>query len=363
MKLGIITQPLRVNYGGVLQNYALHRVLKELGHQPVTIDVDTVKLKRGLIWYLRFAKRLKLKLEGNKDIKYLNIEKQDEFNKNQHIDFLNKHISYIRTQYPLSSSITQKEGFEGYVVGSDQVWRPIHFNAECNHFLDFTLNQSVKRIAYAASFGLDQWLYDSETTEIAKQCVKYYDGVSVREKSGLKLCKEYLNVDAVQVLDPTMLLTADQYREVLEGQQFETKNEILVYVLDLTSAKKRIIDNICAKVDKKPNYIGVPENGNYPSIESWIAGFDKAEFVLTDSFHGTVFSIIFKKQFINIGNVKRGTTRMNSLFDLFGIDKNHIISLEDVNFEQMNNINFQEIHLKLDNLRESSLKFLTNSLF
>ena len=107
---------------------------------------------------------------------------------------------------PITIDPDEQFHFDAFVVGSDQVWRP-RYNAYIpNLFLDFTEGMSVKRIAYAASFGTDQWEFSAEQTTISSFLAKKFDIVSVREASGIQLCKQNLGVDAIQVLDPSLLL-------------------------------------------------------------------------------------------------------------------------------------------------------------
>lgn len=363
MKIGIITQPLRANYGGVLQNYALQQALISLGHNPVTIDFAPFLFKKNTRWYIRLGKRLLAqKILKVNSIQYINPETQDLSDYRVHREFIDKYISYIVQQYPLKSTLTNEEKFDAYIAGSDQVWRPY-----CHDFIDdcyfgFTEGQDVIRMSYAASFGLDKWTYTEEKTLQVKRWAQGYNAISVREDAAIKLCHDYLGVDAKHVVDPTLLLTAEQYKKVLSRNDYIYDGEVLVYILDMNDKKKNIISEICRKMNKKPFYVGKPINGQLPSIQTWLAGFDKAEFVITDSFHGTVFSIIFKKQFINIGNLFRGLSRISSLFNIFNIDNSHVIAEETSNIDIPMKIDYSKVHTILQDKREEAFLFLRDNL-
>ena len=364
MKIGIVTQPLRMNYGGVMQNFALQQALKSLGHFPVTIDPIQLRFKKNFFWYARLIKRFVFMALGDKSIKCINPEELDRKSRDVHKSFIDSHISYISKEYPLKSTIIDEEAFEAFIVGSDQVWRPRYSIYLENCFLDFTSNKNVIRISYAASFGTSKWELNVSQTRMAQGYIKKFKAVSVRESDGVKLCEEYLNNSSLQVLDPTMLLSAEQYRKLyIEEECVDCQGDVFVYILDINGRKRSIIDDICNKMGKKAYYVKHSDFNDYTSIESWIAAFDKADFVITDSFHGIVFSIIFGKQFINITNNARGLSRISSLLEMFEIDKNRMIAEEaglDYDFNKV--IDYGKVHEILQRKREVSLNFLQEVL-
>ena len=138
-----------------------------------------------------------------------------------------------------------KEGnYDAYVVGSDQCWRPRYNAFLSSMFLDFVKGEKTKRIAYAASFGTDQWEFTQEMTSICVPLAQKFDFVSVREDSGLKLCKEHLGVNAVHVLDPTLLLTKEDYTHLIKAEnEPQSKGTLFNYILDPDAAKSAFINN------------------------------------------------------------------------------------------------------------------------
>ncbi len=162
---------------------------------------------------------------------------------------------------------------------------------------------------------------------ICSLLLKKFDAVSVREASGINICRNYFGVEALQMLDPTLLLSADDYRGLICKAHTEPSNgNILVYILDKTPEKVALVEKIAKDKNLIPFWLDSPDEyqSNLPlekqikmSVEQWLKSFGDAEFVFTDSFHGCIFSIIFRKQFLVFGNPKRGLSRFYSLLYLY----------------------------------------------
>ena len=224
-------------------------------------------------------------------------------------------------------------------------------------------------MAYAASFGTDEWEYTPEQTEMCARLLKAFDAVSVREKSGVGLCREHFGVAAKHVLDPTMLLTADDYTKLFEAAGTpKSKGTLLCYVLDETPEKTALINKIAAerhlipfRVNSKVENIMAPlPERIQPPVEQWLRGFYDAEFVVTDSFHACVFSIIFNKQFIVYGNAARGMSRFISLLEIFGLNNRLLKDLSK--FKSVDDINWHEVNSTLDAKRKEVNDFINNSI-
>ena len=214
MKIGILTQPLQRNYGGILQCYALCEVLKGLGHEVCVLDRHhhTPFLRK----LLRSAKRILrycLGAEKKENILSIWMTAGQMRTISRHTSaFIDRHIPHTR---PLlrTKELRQAAGNEhidAYVVGSDQVWRPVFSPCITNYYIDFDQRDHIIRIAYAASFGVDTWEYDRQAQQVCAGYAKKFDAISVREDSGVTLCRNYLGVAAEHVLDPTMLLRREQ---------------------------------------------------------------------------------------------------------------------------------------------------------
>ena len=369
MRIGILTLPLHINYGGILQAYALQTVLERMGHDACLIEERRWPLRLPL-WKapLSYGKRILMNLTGHPfPVFYEWKANRERPVVGQHTDkFVNKYIK--RRIVENFSDITEGD-YDAILVGSDQIWRPRYFLNIGHAYLDFTKGWDIRRIAYAASFGTDEWEYTPEQTEMCARLLKVFDAVSVREKSGVGLCREHFGVRAKHVLDPTMLLTADDYVKLFEAAGTpKSKGTLLCYILDETSEKTALVNKIAAerhlvpfRVNSKVENIMAPLSERIqPPVEQWLRGFYDAEFVVTDSFHACVFSILFNKPFIAIGNVNRGLSRFTSLLEIFELtdrlmtDTSHHISQKNINWNCVNSF--------LESMRDLSCIYLQTNL-
>lgn len=364
MKIGILTQPLATNYGGLLQAYALQKILSEKGH-----DVTIIQREKNSVYYkiLRKIKALVCKnytYMSSKTIHYVSQE-IDKFINNNIVNRTKK----INSTKALIREIN-KYNFDAYVVGSDQVWRPSYSPNIYNYYLDFIEEKAVKKIAYAASFGVEQWEYTVKETKRCAELAKSFDLISVREDSGINLCGNYLGVNAIHVLDPTMLLPKNDYIDIIRQEYKDWDDNLcfnenlFCYFLD-SNVEKEALANKIANVYSLSLLFSMPKKykgGNlnneniYPSVSFWLSCFVKSSYVLTDSFHGCVFSIIFNKPFWVILNPNRGNSRFTSLLKLFGLE-NRIV--KDFNITQWDSdISWNLVNDKLSILRKRSLDFI-----
>lgn len=363
MRIGLLTLALAHNYGAILQNFALQTILRRLGHTPITIHYYRGSINNYIKIWLKFIIKCLIR-HPNRKYKPFTLYSHIYGRFDGVYKFCKLHIAETRPFFGLDSKAKSLDEFDAYIVGSDQVWRPVITWNIYNMYLDFVqYNDYVKKIAYAASFGVDNWEYNDEQTDKCKELIKKFDAISVREASGINLCRDYLNVDAQHVLDPTMLLSADDYCKLIEnsGEKYNYNGEVCVYILDMTPQKETLIQNFCNKNNLSWYRVGAPyENGDVPSIESWLAGFDKAKYVITDSFHGSVFSIIFKKPFVSIGNDARGMSRFHSLLRLFNLDERLIPETEII--DEITEPNWEEVNKVLTKWKIDSINFLIDAL-
>lgn len=374
MKIGILTLPLHNNYGGILQAYALQETLKSMGHRPILIDNSgTIKLPI-LTKYYRYAVRTakNILLNSNLTIRYdkehnypIKVMRQHTYR------FLKKYISRIDLQG--SYTLLKKSRFDAIVVGSDQVWRPRYFwHAPLSDaFLAFAKDWDIKRISYAASFGSEEWEYTPEQTAECGDLLRRFDAVSVRESSAVSLCKEHFNVDAQHVLDPTMLLDASHYITLF--QQAKTpvsEGDLMCYILDSSKEKEALVRSVASTFSLTPFSVNskyeVPdaplEEKIQPPVEKWLRGFYDAKYVITDSFHACVFSILFKKPFIVYGNKHRGMARFQSLLSIFGLEDRLVTTPEEASTVVSRPIDWDTVYTRLDEWRQKSRDFLTAAL-
>jgi hypothetical protein len=350
MKIAIITHPLAYNIGGLLQNFALQRVLIKLGHQPITFDQTTGYVSR---WRLICHNILQM-LKRNVGSTSLN---------NDIDNFISNRINSTNKARFISDfkCLDKRYQPQAYIVGSDQVWRGDYVVFPEANFLSFT-NCRCK-LAYAASFGVDQWTFNKEITPKLIRCAQQFKAISVREESGISICKEIFGKDAFQVLDPTMLLSKDEYI-CLTTSQPRTDNALATYILDMNETKRSVINAILSQLNLEESplkySVSKSQSANV-SVEQWLATFRDAEMVVCDSFHGTVFSIIFEKPFIVLANKERGNTRLESLLDTFGLN-DRFISNEDINLTTIRPIDWDYVRSRKQELVDKSLNFLTSNL-
>ena len=373
-KIAILTQPLHINYGGNLQNFALQKVLKDMGYEPVTIDRHhTVKLRTKLkLGYFKYMLLHVLKgLPKPLWKSYFSSKKEQAFIRQDITDFIDTYITKTPRLYSDKAvqAIFKENNFDAVIVGSDQCWRPMYSPNIYTYYLDFLKdNKEIKKLAYAASFGTDEWEYTEEQTAYCKKLIQQFDLVTVREKAAVNLVAEKLKIDAEFVLDPTLLLSKEDYIELFAGKNLQDNKGIYTYILDESDWKTQVVETV-------KETLGLPQFSNQhsehalnikkiPSIESWIKGFADADFVVTDSFHGTVFSIIFNKPFISLVNVDRGASRFKSLLEELELTGRFIYEFneKEINNILLDNICSEVYKVKLDALRQYSLSSLKSIL-
>ena len=355
MKVGIITQALLNNYGGILQNYALQQVLKGMGHDVITIDyVSHFSFKKYIIYILKTFLLLLL----NKRRKFLPFyRKRNLFNQ----QFVSQYIRTTVSVKKYTAQIIKDYNLDAIVVGSDQVWRPEYNNDLYAMYLSFANDDdNLIRVAYAASFGIDQWTYTEKQTEKCKKLAKRFNAISVREKSGIKLCEENLEVKAIQVLDPTLLIDKEKYEELCKDVPVNNTSFLAAYILDLNKEKEEFIYKI-AKERNLPIKMFRADTNASLSIQEWLAVFRDAKYVITDSYHGTLFSIIFRKDFLTIGNGERGLSRFNSILSTLHLSE-RLTNASSLHSYNISNVDWRKVETLLLVENKKSYYFLDKSL-
>lgn len=370
MRIGILTLPFNNNYGGYLQAYALMTVLKRMGHDVELINRRANKpaVKQRVIYSLKTIVKILLRMPHGALI--MDDERDFKIQGRNMIPFVEKYIT-PKTK-PFYSSKQMKKECEGrydiVVVGSDQVWRPIYVSQIEDFFFEFITGPHVKKISYAASFGTATPEYTDVEILRCKKLIADFAAVSIREKSGLDAIKSFgwkTQIPPQLVLDPTFLIPKESYDNIISNKISSVyKNRICCYVLDESS----IVDEIIKKVESslgQPSFNIVDnKKGTYPkpSIEDWLANIKNSSFVITDSFHGMVFSIIFNTPFAVYINRTRGADRFDSLLSQLGLEDRICANVEDVEHIMPVPINWKKVNQKLSFLIEDSKRFLENSI-
>lgn len=375
-KIGILTQPLGLNYGGILQAFALQHVLREKGHSPIILNrvhpwyFDVAYYGWGALNFM-IGKRPKLRISPNR--------KESAIIKQHTIRFIDEHISItdrIRSTNQLKRAFNC-ENVDAIIVGSDQVWRKSFSPCISNYFLDFLSgNNKIRKVAYAASFGIDYWEYGKNATKYFKALAQEFDAISVREGSAVELCKKHLGVDATHVLDPTMLLDRSVYEGLANSPiTGASKGNLFCYVLDRSPEKMALVKKVAEDTSLPPfellpkkKYSEIKsarelDDCILPPVEQWLRSFVEAEFVITDSFHGTVFSIIFNKPFFVIPNLKRGASRFTSLLGEFALT-DHLIDFDSSTQQKysLSDYDWSTVNEQLRNKFQQSNSFIFNNI-
>jgi hypothetical protein len=263
--------------------------------------------------------------------------------------FYDKYIKHTETITD-SESIRNYNFFDAYVVGSDQVWRQqIVQPFPLKMFLWDFIKCPSKKIAYSVSLGNSEPELSPCEAESLKKYYNQFSSVSVREKSAQDVLKEYgwTNPKAEWMIDPTMLLKQEDYLDVIKtAETTRMDGNIFCYILDSTPEKTASINQISKSIGLKAFVTGLHEL----SIEQWLRNFADAEYIITDSYHGLIFSMIFNKPVKLFFNEFRGNARFESLFELFGISSNQ----ENYDWFRINKIIEME--------RQRAISWLKNAL-
>ncbi|RRH67309.1 polysaccharide pyruvyl transferase family protein [Falsigemmobacter faecalis] len=361
LNVGILTLPLHTNFGGILQAVALYNFLSGEGH-----NVTLIRAAAPRPLHLRLLSRALRNtpfqnffgIRGN----FLLLE--------SHTPFLRRYIATqtrrLRGFYELRNFV-QGSNLDAVIVGSDQVWRPEYgMGVDIRrYFLDFA-DEPVLKVSYAASFGLSRWNYQDYIPELTNLLLKF-NAISLREGSGVKICCDTFGRDDGQVvLDPTLLMPASFYEQMLPRDEEvpQKKLTVLKYVLDAIDAcnivEKEIVQSLGA--DVIVTSIAAGNNSTVLTVPEWLSKFKTADYVITDSYHGMIFSIIFQKQFIVVPNMCRGGDRFMSLARMLFLESRVHFDGQDFQLPAKE-IDYEHTHSLISDLRHKSVAFIRKSLF
>ena len=381
MKIGIVTLIGEYNYGNLLQSYALQTVLERMGHNPITLNrrVKSPTIKLYFLRILSFIRSFVARYILKRDNRLIINPFIEDYNpryyadKNELIRFVKENIH--RTE-PLRSTqsmqvYVKNESFDAMIVGSDQVWREDYvFSIEEMFFSFLPYDSKIKRIAYAGSFGTDDGFISQAKIPTCINLLKKFNAISVREKSAVDICERFFGTKAEHVLDPTMLLNTEDYKRLFNKDSIlKSEGDLLVYILDNTDEIKMTIESLAGQYNLTPFTVNAIEihneksyNYKFLSVESWLRGFYDAEFIITDSFHACVFSILFNKPFVCIGNKGRGNARFDSLLGMFGLENRLVDDMSRISGMMNEPINWAIVNSTLEGKKIESIAFLENAL-
>ncbi len=398
MKVAIVTLQLHTNYGGVLQAFALQRIIENLGNEVEIIQLGEILPEpRGMNALRRILTRSFRKyVLGQRGVEIFRERRINGEFPIVGVEFVRFFREYMNIRYVSSFNEIGSDDYDAFVVGSDQVWRP-EYNPNLLHsYLDFTWADAgrhdgsapaeaadgmsggwnVRRLAYAVSFGSDVWEYPKALTRRVRRLAARFDALSFRELSGVENAGKHLGVSSETVLDPAMLFDADEYVGLIrlrKGQcrgrrkDFSPPLEILEYILDRTADTEALVTRLEGQLamparrflTANPRGRGEISLRVQPSVESWISGICGASYVITDSFHACVFSILFHRPFAVVGNRGRGLSRIEWLLGQLGLESRFVGNGDSLPGQDMG---WDDVDARLDRLRSESMDFLKKNL-
>lgn len=360
------------NYGSIMQAFALQRTIIGLGYNNHIINYVPDKWEK-LLFFCKSSARfvtLKAKIENKKIESSFMTRKEIELKNSRFHEFYESSLFLTEAITSQKQMPKLNQQYNIFICGSDQIWNPNYFK-KCN-FLDFAADSS-RKIAYAPSVGTTQ-LSKKEKDRIKDYLNRFYR-ISVREESSKGLIGNLVDKPVQVVCDPVFLLSMDQW---IQNMQLQLKNYdekyILCYFLGDNPEYKKAIVRIqeALKVNVKiipTNTFGY--NLGFETLKAvgpkeWISLLYGAEFVLTDSFHATAFSIIFNKSFSVLKrfedtNVKSQNSRIYNLLKMAGLDE-RIWQDKDISLSYIENDTWKMVNKRMQKQRETSISWLKEAL-
>ena len=362
MKVGVITFHSANNYGAVLQTWALQKVLKDLGTKPGVVNYhpdiidglyDPMKLKKGVT---RSLLKLKVYIRNRKSlIRYKKFK-----------SFIRTKLNLIGDYRTYKDLVDARLNLDAYIVGSDQVWNPTHIDGfDPAYYLEFA-EQGSKRISYAASLGTDYIV--AKYKNKMEEALKGFTAISVRERSVQIAVSELADKPVEVVLDPTLLLDIEDYDEIKIKSKYK-KPYILVYSIEKNAQLIEFANKISVSLgipilQRRPSggLINQMEPFYTSDAGEFLGYIESAEYVITNSFHGTVFSVLYGKPFVSMLHTDTGK-RTDDLLNELGLSSHILHDIKDFNnFDMFKIDNLEEIKDNIIRLRDTSMSFIKTSL-
>ena len=344
---GIITFHEAINYGAVLQAYALKKVVSRYCDVHFVRHSNNTILKRNSI-----APGFPTSLGGLKRFVIKSLTYMPNYKKHTY-------FKKFRDEFLLD---TPEMYADFYITGSDQVWNDICTDFDKSYFLNFT--DDIKKNSYSASFGFES--VPQAKVDEYRTLLNGFNNISVREKTGKSIVADLLKRDVPVTLDPTLLLTKEEWFELVNPVKY--KKYLLVYAFEITDSMVRFVNEISEKRGLN-TLVLLPEKSlwkkspfknakyiNYISPSDWVSYFYHADFIVTNSFHGTAFSINFNKQFAVelLPPPAKVNSRLVDALELFELDYRYLSNpeiLDDVSFEKVNRILIEKRKESIDYLK------------
>lgn len=362
------------NYGGILQAWALQHALMGIGHISY-VEHSIGAPTKGPLSSVKKCIKNALTLAGS--TRY--ISSPDVYGLDMSRGLLSFAQSSIQQvsfkEYTGGVNSTRRDSIDSFVVGSDQVWRPDYVNVPSFLFDYLASDDPRPRIAYAASFG--RATTDGFTRDLVQRTLplaKRLDFVSVREESGIAIARELWGINAVRMIDPTMLILPEYYEDYFDIPSTTKQEYIASYILDPTPMSTSITTQASQKLSRPvyslntpspttvADYKKDPDSFRKLSVHEWLRGLSLSTAVVTDSFHGVVFSLLFNKPFLVVVNTTRGATRFDTVLKLFGLQDRAVITEDAVSSQISQPIDWDRVNDTIIRERSEGLSFLRMAL-
>jgi len=342
----IVTLPLLQNFGGLLQAFSLKELYREIGVEPrhVNIKQKNITLSKRVLDF--FVRNIAYRNGSIFVKKYLGGSKDFESSSDLH-------------------KFTSDNCVDNICVGSDQVWRREYQASNFDlYFLSF-FSDYLNKISFAASFGSLPHSYSPGEFQGALESLKRFKVVSTRERQSSEYLSKELGVDVTTVNDPTLAFDGGFYQSFFNLCKWnDYSSQVYAYVLDETAHKNLLVEELssrnkcgfytCIHGGKISKYL----NKRMPSVKQWLESFYNARLVVTDSFHGTVFSILFNKDFYVVLNDARGKDRFTSLLEQFDLQYRIVDSMDDLAQIEGQSIDWDRVNKKRAEIGLESRSFL-----
>lgn len=387
MKIGIASCYYNRNYGSMLQAYATQRIIEKLGYEALTIQclspITYMTQSRVKYYFHKLSNWdiVKSKIRQHKGKS--NATKNRDYYRNRSVRnekfdmFYRKNIKLSKLNKTRGDLTHLVADMDAVVVGSDMLWHPV--NIEHDYFTLTFVPDPVKRISYATSFGTT--VIPRYQRKKAKLFLDRFNAISVREQSGIRVIEKLgVNKKAQVVLDPTLLFTSDEWMDIQDEKSLVDSKYIFCYFLGVNQDHRKKANELKRKTGYK--IVTLPHLDEYVADDEEFGDFQlfdvgpsefvnlirNAEYVLTDSFHGTCFSILNHKQFVTFNrfqsnNTQSTNTRIDSLLGELHLEKRRVVSERDNIVEvATKEINYETVDVILSKMRDKSYNFLKTAI-
>lgn len=381
-KLGLCVRYDCDNYGSMLQIFATQKAIIDAGWKYEHIRYD----KKTLIFLLKNSTRIfnpyfmRGKIIGfqkaNRLKKHPEIQQNNAKRQEMIGAFRKKYITPYSPVYRGFSNLVKGAGaYDAIMVGSDQLWTPAGIKSKFYNLL--FVPDDIPKIAFATSFGVSE-IPNSQTNETARY-LQRINSLSVREKQGAEIVRKLTGREAVVALDPTLLYTGEEWKQFFSPKREVGEKYIFAFFLGANAEHRKAVSKLAEQTGLK--IVTCPFMNEFVEIDMLFGDIHKydvgpveflnlirgAEYICTDSFHGSVFSILNHKQFLTFNRFddaekQSKNSRIDSLFSLLGLESRRFSKNVDICTTVNAEINYRVVDDKLEELRKKTLSFLENAL-